>query len=822
MGKKNEAELVQQKNVAEMKKFVDDKAYRIENDIERLQMRTGMYVGRKGEAGALHLCYEAINNDIDECLNEESPADTIDITIVTQTNTAIVSDNGRGIPFENVLIFCTEMQAGTKIERDGAMGASAGENGVGLTAINALSSKFQIISRRYGESKCITFEDGKLTEDKVIKTRMKDGKHDHGTTVIFTPSEKVFKTGDELPKIPYEKLIEWLERISLILPEKITINLWVDKGGEKGIRKKFNTKEGTGLTRYIKELIGNPATELITFKDRIEFEETIDKTGKTFKRFLELDFAMAYMKSQPLFPIDTYCNVVHTVEGGSHEEGAKRSIGRTLSAITREALTSREKDWTVKHDDALNGLQVVLSIMTSADPGYTAQVKEKVINKRIEEIVYQMVSNNLKDILTKDQKLSKKFTDIIRANVRARINSEKTRIVGTKGPKVDQVDLFRNKNYIPVDSDVVKKLGYSEVLVVEGHSAGSQIKSHRYAFQGAIFLRGVPINAWNTTSERVLSNAEIKLINTALGCGIGDKCDPKASQYKRFIIMTDADTDGGHIFTQTLGYLAKYMRPILEAGMVFRVLPPLYRVKDKKKPFLLDKQDYFQTYRAKVIESVDIFSDHGQLSDDEIGHLIDSSIDYPEEVDRLKKYYNVDFYLLEHVVYYSNIYKVGSKEWKDKLYEFLPEMHYDAKTKNYEGVFKGNYQILHLDKTFFDRVKDMNEIFKNPFITSLHYAVRDKNKNDDSTITGMSLRSLLVALSKYSPEIVQRLKGLGELSGDLFRDSVLDPQNRLLVQVTVAEADKALETLKLYLGKDAEGRKELAYKMKVRRDELDN
>lgn len=288
-------------------KFIDDKIEHIEDDIKKVQTKPGMYISYIGSRGALHLVKELINNAIDECINKNSPGDTIDVFFDESENTITVTDNGRGIPFESMLVVCTKLQSGSKFTREGTGGMSAGENGVGLTAANALSSLFEIISFRYGEKSKVSFNEGILNGTQTItKTKNTDK---HGTTFVLKPS--VHYMGEDC-NIVTEDLITWIEKIVYLLPTELKLNLSIKKKGKESlVNKKYSNKYG--LYDLCKKLCPKPLVDPIHFMKTTTMREKIH--DKVIDRFIGLEAAFTYNSSSVEFEAESFCNFVNTVDG---------------------------------------------------------------------------------------------------------------------------------------------------------------------------------------------------------------------------------------------------------------------------------------------------------------------------------------------------------------------------------------------------------------------------------------------------------------------------------------------------------------------------
>ena len=345
-------------------KFIDDKIEHIESDIKKIQTKPGMYISYLGSRGALHLSKELINNAIDDCINRNSPGDSISVHLDEGENVITVSDNGRGIPFEDMTIVCTTLQSGSKFTREGTGGNSAGENGVGLTAANALSSYFEILSFRYGEKSKISFHEG-ISDGPQETVKIKNADK-HGTTFTLKPSREYM--GEDCDIIA-DDLIEWIEKISYLLPTGITINLAIKKKGKESlVNKKYTNKNG--LYDLCKKICKSPTVDPIHFLKSMNIKEKYH--DKLIDRYIGLEVAFTFDSSSVEFTAESFCNFVNTVDHGEHVDAVKTGILQFLTKNTKEALSDRDsKKIDITFSDATQGLCLVVYLSTDLPPHFT-------------------------------------------------------------------------------------------------------------------------------------------------------------------------------------------------------------------------------------------------------------------------------------------------------------------------------------------------------------------------------------------------------------------------------------------------------------------
>ena len=796
-----------------MVKFKEDHQQHIESDIGKIQTSTGMYIGYKGRRAALHLCKEILNNNIDELTNENTVGNAIECILDTTKNLFIARDNGRGIPFEHLEKNCTKLQAGSKLNRSGSAGSGAGQNGVGLTACNALSDSFEISSTRYGEKKALWFEQGEKKSDKIVKAKSSE----HGTSVSIIPSPYYLSSHGEDCIIEHEQLIKWIDTISHTIPPNITIKTQVILDKEKTINKKFVNKDG--MYGYLKKTIDKPLLEPFVIKDLFKFKEFDRELQEEVDKYVGLEAAITFVSDSDDKLVDSFCNFVHTFDGGNHADSVLNSCVSYFMKQAKEKMSDRDlKNYEPKRVDILNSLAIRVNVQTNTHPDFSGQVKEKVTSKIFTQVFSEMgmVRRNLIEYFKENPKQLDKIVEIIKTNAKARVKSTEVKNTEYKKSKTINHDLRKAKRFIK--GDVENKNLYSELLVVEGDSASGGIEAKRFPFQDAAILRGVPINVLNNKKVRVLENAEIKLIVQAMRANQGKDFDIDDAFYDKVIIMSDGDSDGNLIFSSMVLFFMVYMRPLVEAGRVYRVLPPLYKIKDSKNPFIKNKAEYFEVYVQRIQRNIMIEADGKVMSAKDLKDFFYSNRDYLEELQDLAKYFGVHPFIAEFICKHW-----GNKNFEKMLKERFPEMNVDGDTV--EGVFEGKYQYIIVNKRFHKNAKLFIDILTNPSNTSDLYEVKKTTTTVAESLGLMSIGELLTECQQYAPKIMQRYKGLGEITHTEFRETVLDPNNRQLIRLTVADFEKAMEQMKVLHDdspRSSKARKELISTYTIRKDELDN
>lgn len=795
-------------------KFIDDKYVNLERDIDKVQKKTNMYIGYRGGRGALHLAKELINNMIDEMINPNSPANTTWIELDEATNRLTVKDNGRGIPFDQLENVCTLLQSGSKMDRDGG-GGTAGENGVGLTATNALSQKFTISSSRYGEKKTLYFESG----NKVDETIEKVNKNDHGSEFSFIPHEVLLSNGNQLPIIDHEGLHQWLSMVSYLLPEDLEMHyLYTPLVGD-GVDKVF--KNEGGQLAHVKDMYGGKfVTKPIHFKDEVTVTE--DDRGVVKERDVLLEVAVGFHDRNQEIIKDSFCNFINTIDHGTHMEAVEQTIANELTKLTRDSLSDRDKEnLSIKYSDAYASMVISINVTTDVDPQFSGQVKEKVGSTTLSEPLRRITRDAMREYIEENPKAVDKITKVIRSNARDRYNSDKLREARKSVSNKSKIDMLRNQKYIP--PSVTSRREYSEVLVVEGMSAGQSIRDVGARFQGAIQLKGVPINALTKSEARVISNEEIATFVAAGEGGMGADFDSKKFIFDKVIIMTDGDIDGNKIFSSFLAFLMVYMPDLIKEKRVYRVLAPLYQIDDKDDEFVLDKRHYAEVFLRNIgnnVKIIDVGGEHNhQLSHDEFREFLELNASYLDELRRISKLFNAHPDVIEFILY--NLGKEVSEFNKAATGPFS-EMELGT-DKSFSGIYEGEFQFVMINKRFINKVVELIDILhKN---SALRYDMYTRTSDGYERIGNFTIGELLADWERYRPKIVKRFKGLGELKPRELRDRVLSPKNRLLVRITTEDLDKAMETMLTLHGDKKEhrqARRDMIDAHVVHRDEIDN
>ncbi|HEY5882346.1 MAG TPA: DNA topoisomerase (ATP-hydrolyzing) subunit B [Nakamurella sp.] len=549
--------------------------------LEAVRKRPGMYIGSTGERGLHHLVQEVVDNSVDEAM--AGYADRVEVILRADGGLTVI-DNGRGIPVEmhpkekrpTVEVVLTVLHAGGKFDSD-SYAVSGGLHGVGVSVVNALSTRLDVEIHRDGEAYRQSYRYAKPGPLETIGASSRTG-----SSVTFWPDEAIFETVEFKLETISRRLQEMAflnKGLTITLRDERRTDIELDELAESGSTalpvaaepaKAWKPLEKTfhypgGLVDYIKHLnhTKDPIHPTI-----IGFESK----GETMEVEVAMQWNSSYNES-----VHSFANTINTHEGGTHEEGFRSSLTSVVNKYATDKKLLKEKDDKLSGEDVREGLAAIISIRLR-EPQFEGQTKGKLGNTEAKSFVQKACNEWIADWFERNPSEAKTIISKAVSSAQARAAARKAR------------DLVRRKGALEIGG-LPGKLAdcrstdpsRSELYIVEGDSAGGSAKSGRDSmFQAILPIRGKIINVEKARIDRVLRNTEVQSLITALGTGIHDDFDLAKLRYHKIVLMADADVDGQHIRTLLLTLLFRFMRPLVEAGHVYLAQPPLYKIKWSK------------------------------------------------------------------------------------------------------------------------------------------------------------------------------------------------------------------------------------------------
>ncbi len=786
--------------------------------LEAVRKRPGMYIGDTDDGSGLHhMIFEVVDNSIDEAL--AGHCDEICITL-NNNGSVTVEDNGRGIPTEihpeekisAAEVIMTQLHAGGKFDQD-SYKVSGGLHGVGVSVVNALSSKLDLNIFRDGEEHFIEFKNGvSVNPLSVINNNI----NKNGTRLTFLPDTNTFSNTEFDSKILKQRFREMA-----FLNPKIKI-IFKD---ERDVDKKestFNYEGGiTEFVRYLdkskKPLIENPISFEGVKKD-IEFNCSLWWNDSYYEQIL------------------TFTNNIRQKDGGTHLSGFRSALTRVVNNYLDESKSSKKQSVQVSSDDIREGMTCVISVKVQ-DPKFSSQTKDKLVSSEVRPVVESLVNEKLSDWFERHPNIAKEIFHKIKKAAEAREAARKAREL-TRRKSALEITNLPGKLADCQEKDPEK----SEIFIVEGDSAGGSAKQGRDRKKQAVLpLRGKILNTWKSRTDKILSSQEIGTLITALGTGFGaQEFDTNKLRYHKVIIMTDADVDGSHIRTLLLTFFFKEMRELIEKGHLYIARPPLFKIKRGKDELYLndetDLHDALINYGSS--ESVFITAKGNEIEKEE---LIDTLKVISEIIDIFKKMPDrYDKQVLEQIAIAGCL---DTKKFSDseKEKELINNILSDRVNRSRPDFDRG-WECEYSAKEGFifsrelrginDRIIIDHVLLEKPMIQSL-------NQKKYSDIFGMFVNKGYIKskndkkIGIYSPSqllefiheeakkglSLQRYKGLGEMNPDQLWETTLNPENRTLIKVKIDNVEITKGTFENLMGENVLPRKEF---IETRADQVVN
>ena len=574
----------------------DESSIKILEGLEAVRKRPGMYIGSTDKRGLHHLVWEIVDNSIDEVINGYGNIVKI---LMHKDGSITVADNGRGVPTgkhesgkSTPEVIYTVLHAGGKFE-EGNYKVSGGLHGVGGSVVNALSKKMDVTIYRDGKIANIRFCDGGKVESplKYIGESKKTG-----TVVTFLPDYEIFKNCD----FSFTTICERMQESAFLLS-----GLVVEVADEKtGREAKFHYENGLiNFVEYINE-------------NKTALHKVINFSGQ--KEGIEVEIAMQYSDSYSE-NILSFVNNVKTVDGGSHEVGFKTGITKAFNDYAKEKNLLKAKDGTFDGSDVREGLSAVINLRIPEKLlQFEGQTKGKLGTPEARSITESITYEHLKFFLEENKEIALTIIEKASKSKLAREAARKAREAARAGKGKDKKEKVLSGKLAKATGKDAK---INELFLVEGDSAGGSAKTGRNRETQAILpLRGKVLNCEKASSNDINANEELNTLTYAIGAGIGSDFDPKESNYGKVIIMTDADDDGAHIQILLLTFFYRFMRPLIEAGMLYIANPPLYALDfGKTKEYIATDEELEEKKKTvKGSYKVQRFKGLGEMDADEL------------------------------------------------------------------------------------------------------------------------------------------------------------------------------------------------------------
>ena len=786
---------------APKKEIYDSSNIKVLKGLEAVKKRPGMYIGDTDDGTGLHhMIFEIVDNSIDEAL--AGFCDEIKVTIHSDAMVS-VSDNGRGIPVDihkgegisAAEVIMTKLHAGGKFD-DNSYKVSGGLHGVGVSVVNALSETLELEIKRDGNIYKQSYKDG------TPKTKIKKNgtTKDQGTSIKIVPSESTFGKNRVFD---YEVVQKKLRELSF-LNSGVKIELLDERSS-----KSDTFKSTGGLEEFVAFKNKNKTAINKTFSFKKE-------SGKGISIEIALQWNDSYQEN-----IQCFTNNIPQRDGGSHLEGFRTALTRTLNNFMKKEGYLKNETSPPSGEDAREGLTAIISTKIP-DPKFSSQTKDKLVSSEIKPVVEQETYKYLSDHLLENPGEAKIIVSKILEASRAREAARKAREMTRKQGRLDGSGLPGK-----LADCQEKKPELSEIYLVEGESAGGSAKQGRNRQNQAILpLKGKILNVEKARLDKVLSSQEIVILITALGCGIRDEFTLEKLRYHSIVIMTDADVDGSHIRTLLLTFFYRQMPELIEAGHIFIAQPPLYKVKEGKKDIYLKDEEALQEFLVdKAADETELFVTGTKKIESnkykdllKLHNTFQATISNPsisldkdilvamlncDEFPSTSSEANVKKWIKSFV---KNIDSKKGVAWKTSIDEKNKQSLLVERSEHGHSsfsiipfsFFKSNqttpYKII---KAYKRSLKDLKLRKSYLLVAGEKIEIKDFlspfEKLMNSTRKGLSL---------------QRYKGLGEMNPEQLWDTTMNPVGRRLVQVKIEDADEASDLFEQLMGDNVENRRE--------------
>jgi DNA gyrase subunit B len=762
--------------------------------LEPVRLRPGMYIGSTGSRGLHHLVYEVVDNAVDEALAGHN--ELIEVTIHPD-NSVTCRDTGRGIPVDvmadgtsALTTVLTKLHAGGKFGGEGYK-VSGGLHGVGVSVVNALSEWLVAEVRRDGKVYRQEFARGEAQGDVETIGITKES----GTTISFLPDKEVFEETEFSADTLTQRLRE-----TAFLTKALRIRLTDERADGKAIE--FHYEGGIrDFVAYTNES-KDPIHRRIVYFD-----------GENDAGYVEVAMQWNGSYQESVF---SFANNINTHEGGTHMQGFRSALTRTINKYARDKGLLKEKEENLEGEDIREGLAAVISVKL-ANPQFEGQTKTKLGNPQVAGLVESTVNAKLAEFLEENPRDAKQIVLKAVAASRARQAARKARDLTRKSA------LSGSSLPGKLADCQLKDPDSCELFIVEGDSAGGSAKSGRdRSYQAILPLRGKIINSEKNRINKVLSNNEIQAMITAIGTGFADEFDLEKLRYNRIIVMTDADVDGSHIRTLILTFLYRQMPELIETGHVYIAVPPLYKVKLGNQEFYFEKdaqlEELLVRERVHEIAVTDRAGADVKLTEAKWQKLAAALHDFEGWSSRLRSDFgaNVADFTIEHRLVEAD---ADDPKAAAAAIASLPPNGYtfEVQSTSAEGV---GVRFVETETSAAQTLTVPAELLASPIYANVRRAHTKLSeivgpppfelrygKHVETAQTFGQLRELALDVARRDGIQLSRFKGLGEMNAEQLWETTMDPARRLLVRVDVEDASAADKIFSVLMGDQVEPRR---------------
>ncbi|MDR3728081.1 MAG: DNA topoisomerase (ATP-hydrolyzing) subunit B [Terracidiphilus sp.] len=820
--------------------------------LEAVRLRPAMYIGSTGDMGLHHLVYEVVDNSVDECL--AGYATKIDV-IIHVDNSVTVIDDGRGIPVDMmnvgngeqmpaVQVVLTKLHAGGKFDASNYK-VSGGLHGVGVSCVNALSQEFNVEIWRDG----YTWEQDYSCGAPISVLRQAGTSKKRGTMIHFLPDKSIFTVSE----YNYDTLSQRLREMAF-LNKGLAITLTDERTADPktGNARRAEFRYAGGISEFVKHINRG---KVVLHDKPIVMEAMRDN--------VEIDIALQYNDTytETMF---SFANNINTVDGGTHLSGFRTALTRTVNAIGQQLGLFKDMKENLSGDDVREGLVAVISVKLS-QPQFEGQTKGK-LNSDIAGTVQAFVNERLGAFLEQNPQVAKKIINKAVEASRAREAARKAR------------DLTRRKGVLDGAGLPGKLADCSErnperceLYLVEGDSAGGTAKQGRdRRFQAILPLKGKILNVEKARYDKMLGQEEIRVIITALGCGIGkDDFDPAKVRYSKIIFMTDADVDGAHIRTLLLTFFFRHMTELIKRGNIYIAQPPLFKIKKGRfEQYIKNEREYLKVMVNRASEGMIVR--HGEAASRIEGadltrfmSILDEYLGFAERVDkRLRNEKLTELLARTELTHRADFTSKAESEVPEKLAQihdqladFAEEFQFKSIGEPVEDEEHHTWSISFVDAQGAERHIDwtlasspefrqmmskyslIKQFLEPPYLiefaTKAPAAVESNEEDSEAPevsaaeaqveakqarrtaraprepVEKQTARELFAYIVEQGKKdySVQRYKGLGEMSSTQLWETTMDPERRTLLQVKLEDLTETDAIFTTLMGEDVEARR---------------